>query len=265
MTDPSLKLVLDAYNAAPYVTVWLDTLFGQNVGNALNVAVVNLMAGQGDAAGHRHRGQRRGRQVLGSTSMTSISENLRTAQAPRVDLGGEGTARSRRPLPAVGDLEAAAGASASRSPPGGPRARGLRGVRDPARSGWPRTTASSAGPGTARRRSSSGCATTSRSCTTAPFLEALRHNAIIAVLSLVIQGPIAIGLALLLNRKMRGQSVLRVLIFVPYVISEVVVGLGWSLMLQSTGAANGLLENIGLGAWKQDWLSDPTSRSGPSC
>jgi len=89
------------------------------------------------------------------------------------------------------------------------------------------------------------------------FQDALRHNAIIAVLSLVFQGPIAIGLALLLNRKMRGQSVLRVLIFVPYVISEVVVGLGWSLMLQSNGAANGFLENIGLGSLKQDWLSNP--------
>jgi raffinose/stachyose/melibiose transport system substrate-binding protein len=50
VTDPSLKLVLEAYNEAPYVTVWLDTLFGQNIGNALNVAVVNLMAGQGSAA-----------------------------------------------------------------------------------------------------------------------------------------------------------------------------------------------------------------------
>ncbi|MEP6481733.1 MAG: sugar ABC transporter permease [Rhodoglobus sp.] len=90
------------------------------------------------------------------------------------------------------------------------------------------------------------------------FIEALKHNAMIAVLSLVIQGPIAIGLALLLNRKMRGQSVLRVLIFVPYVISEVVVGIGWSLMLQSHGAVNGFLESVGLGALKQDWLSNPS-------
>jgi raffinose/stachyose/melibiose transport system permease protein len=89
------------------------------------------------------------------------------------------------------------------------------------------------------------------------FIEALKHNVMIAVLSLVIQGPIAIGLALLLNRKMRGQSVIRVLIFVPYVISEVVVGLGWSLILQSGGAANGLLEKVGLADLKQDWLSDP--------
>ena len=89
------------------------------------------------------------------------------------------------------------------------------------------------------------------------FIDALRHNAMIAVLSLVFQGPIAIGLALLLNRKLRGQSVIRVLIFVPYVISEVVVGLGWALMLQSRGAFNGLLEKLGLGALQQDWLSDP--------
>ncbi|MBU1587297.1 MAG: sugar ABC transporter permease [Actinobacteria bacterium] len=90
------------------------------------------------------------------------------------------------------------------------------------------------------------------------FIEALKHNVMIAVLSLVVQGPIAIGLALLLNRKMRGQSVIRVLIFVPYVISEVAVGLGWSLMLQSGGAANGLLEKVGLGDLRQDWLSNPS-------
>jgi raffinose/stachyose/melibiose transport system permease protein len=89
------------------------------------------------------------------------------------------------------------------------------------------------------------------------FQEALTHNGIIVVLSLVLQGPVAILLALLLNRKLRGQSLIRVLIFVPYVISEVVVGTGWSLMLQSNGAVNGLLEKVGLGAFTQDWLSNP--------
>lgn len=89
------------------------------------------------------------------------------------------------------------------------------------------------------------------------FQEALAHNGIIVVLSLVLQGPAAILLALLLNRKLRGQSLIRVLIFVPYVISEVVVGTGWSLMLQTNGALNGLLEKLGLGALQQDWLSNP--------
>ncbi|MCS5717205.1 sugar ABC transporter permease [Herbiconiux sp. CPCC 205763] len=89
------------------------------------------------------------------------------------------------------------------------------------------------------------------------FHAALLHNGMIAVLSLVFQGPVAILLALLLNRRLRGQSIIRVLIFVPYVISEVVVGTGWSLMLQTNGALNGLLENIGLGGLAQDWLANP--------
>jgi len=89
------------------------------------------------------------------------------------------------------------------------------------------------------------------------FLDALKHNGMIVVLSLVMQGPVAIAMALLLNKKMRGKSVIRVLIFVPYVISEVIVGTGWSLMLQTNGAVNDLLTNIGLGAFTQDWLSDP--------
>ncbi|MGX5695540.1 carbohydrate ABC transporter permease [Agromyces soli] len=89
------------------------------------------------------------------------------------------------------------------------------------------------------------------------FHEAVMHNGFIAVMSLVLQGPIALLLALLLNRRMRGQSVIRVLIFVPYVIAEVVVGTGWSLMLQSDGALNDVLEDVGLGAFAQDWLSDP--------
>nr|WP_254069627.1 sugar ABC transporter permease [Herbiconiux sp. VKM Ac-2851] len=89
------------------------------------------------------------------------------------------------------------------------------------------------------------------------FHEALGHNVFIVVMSLVLQGPIALGLALLLNRKLRFQSVIRVLIFVPYVISEVVVGLGWGLMLQSSGAVNGLLDKVGLGAFASDWISEP--------
>jgi raffinose/stachyose/melibiose transport system permease protein len=89
------------------------------------------------------------------------------------------------------------------------------------------------------------------------FRAALWHNAVIVVLSLVLQGPIALGFALLLNQKVRGQSIIRVLIFVPYVIAEVIVGTAFSLMLQTNGAVNGILQSIGLGWLKQDWLSNP--------
>ena len=41
---------LQAFNKAAYSMQYLDTQFGLNVGNALNAAAVNLMAGKGSAA-----------------------------------------------------------------------------------------------------------------------------------------------------------------------------------------------------------------------
>ncbi|WP_066583155.1 extracellular solute-binding protein [Cellulomonas timonensis] len=51
VTDPALQSILEAYNEAPYVEIWMDTTFGQNIGNALNSGVVDMLAGKGDAAG----------------------------------------------------------------------------------------------------------------------------------------------------------------------------------------------------------------------
>lgn len=51
VTDPALLDILEAYNEAAYVQVWLDTAFGQNVGNALNAGVVEMLAGSGTPQG----------------------------------------------------------------------------------------------------------------------------------------------------------------------------------------------------------------------
>ncbi|MBO0985301.1 extracellular solute-binding protein [Rathayibacter sp. SD072] len=48
VTEPYLQDILKAYNSAPYVSQWLDTVYGLNVGNALNVGVVDLLAGKSD-------------------------------------------------------------------------------------------------------------------------------------------------------------------------------------------------------------------------
>ncbi|PFG15890.1 multiple sugar transport system substrate-binding protein/raffinose/stachyose/melibiose transport system substrate-binding protein [Propionicimonas paludicola] len=50
VTDPALQDVLASYDKAAYVSLWLDTMYGQNVGNALNGGVVNMLAGKGTAA-----------------------------------------------------------------------------------------------------------------------------------------------------------------------------------------------------------------------
>lgn len=89
------------------------------------------------------------------------------------------------------------------------------------------------------------------------FLRAIGNNFVILGLSILIQGPLAIGVALLLNRRMRGRTVFRALIFVPYVLAEVIAGLSWKLLLSPRGGINALLESVGLGDLAQPWLANP--------
>ena len=89
------------------------------------------------------------------------------------------------------------------------------------------------------------------------FLGAISHNFFIIVLSLAIQIPFALGLALLLNRDFPGRAVLRLLFFAPYVIAEVIAGIVFQLMLTPGGLVDQSLEAVGLGFLTQLWLADP--------
>ncbi|MDM4762499.1 extracellular solute-binding protein [Galbitalea sp. SE-J8] len=50
VTDPYNVSALEAFNKSGFVSQYLDTLYGANVGNAMNTAVVDLFAGKGSAA-----------------------------------------------------------------------------------------------------------------------------------------------------------------------------------------------------------------------
>lgn len=95
-----------------------------------------------------------------------------------------------------------------------------------------------------------------RALTDPVFISSIGHNLGIVVLSLLIQGPIAIGVALLLNRKIRGQALFRVLIFVPFVLSEVIAALSWKLLLQPQGPLDSVMATLGLSDLRQLWLAD---------
>ena len=97
-----------------------------------------------------------------------------------------------------------------------------------------------------------------RALTDDTFVGAIRNNFFVVALSLAIQGPVAIGLALLLNRKMRGRAVLRLLIFIPYVLSEVVAGLAWKLLLLPNAGFDSFLDFLGWHGDKPNWLADPS-------
>lgn len=49
--DSSLQAAISAQNKAPYSELWFDTLYGENVGTALNTAVVSLLAGKTSVSG----------------------------------------------------------------------------------------------------------------------------------------------------------------------------------------------------------------------
>jgi raffinose/stachyose/melibiose transport system permease protein len=102
-----------------------------------------------------------------------------------------------------------------------------------------------------------GLANYERALSDPVFLGAISHNFFIIVLSLAIQIPFALGLALLLNRDFPGRAVLRLLFFAPYVIAEVIAGIVFKLMLTPDGLVDQSLDAVGLGSLTQLWLADP--------
>jgi raffinose/stachyose/melibiose transport system permease protein len=89
------------------------------------------------------------------------------------------------------------------------------------------------------------------------FTGAVSHNVLVILLSLSVQIPFALLLALMLNRRFRGRSLLRLIFFAPYVISEVITGIVFQLILLPDGLADRTLEGAGLGGFIQGWLADP--------
>jgi ABC-type sugar transport system permease subunit len=88
------------------------------------------------------------------------------------------------------------------------------------------------------------------------FRGAIRHNALLVVLTIVVQLPIALGVALMLNRPLRGRAVLRLIFFAPYVLSEAITAVIWLLMLQPDGLVDRTMQAVGLGGLVQLWVAD---------
>ena len=89
------------------------------------------------------------------------------------------------------------------------------------------------------------------------FHTAVLNNMLIIVLSLTIQIPFSLFLAILLNRRFRGRGIFRVIFFLPYVLSEAVTGVVFTLLLQPGSLIDSGMTHVGLGGFIQDWLGDP--------
>lgn len=90
------------------------------------------------------------------------------------------------------------------------------------------------------------------------FWRALKNNVIFVLASVFGQVPIALVLAIMLNKSNMLQRFLRSAIFMPMILSAVVIGMIWQYIYHpQIGILNFLLDALGLESWKLQWLSDP--------
>src|SRR5579883_1519943 len=86
------------------------------------------------------------------------------------------------------------------------------------------------------------------------FWASVRNNAIYAVGTVTGKVVLALALAVLLNQRLHARSVYRVILFMPVVMSFVVIGLIWSWIYNyQFGLLNNFLGLLNLSALKHDW------------
>lgn len=91
------------------------------------------------------------------------------------------------------------------------------------------------------------------------FWLALQHNAFFVVFFTIL--PIMLGLfltALMTRGKLRGMVIFRTGLFIPQVMSSVVVGIIWRWLFAYDGPINEFLILVGLEGWIRPWLGDFT-------
>lgn len=89
------------------------------------------------------------------------------------------------------------------------------------------------------------------------FWRALKNNVIFVLVSVFGQLPVALVLAIVLHKSNALQRFIRSAVFVPMVLSSVVIGMIWQYIYHpQIGILNFLLDKAGLPHWKLEWLSD---------
>ena len=89
------------------------------------------------------------------------------------------------------------------------------------------------------------------------FWHSLQNTIVFAVVIVPLQSACALGLAVLVNAKVRGTNFFRTVYFLPVVTSMVVVSMLWLFMYQQDGLINSLLAQIGITG--PDWIGDPNT------
>ncbi|MDP5084760.1 MAG: sugar ABC transporter permease [Yoonia sp.] len=95
------------------------------------------------------------------------------------------------------------------------------------------------------------------------FWKSLRNTLMFVLVVAPVQGALALGLALLINQKLRGINIYRAIYFMPVVVSIVVVSLLWRFLYAEEGLLNSILSAFSFGLFEgRDWLGDENTALG---
>jgi len=90
------------------------------------------------------------------------------------------------------------------------------------------------------------------------LVAALSHTLVYAFSVTLLRNAIGLGLALLLNTKVKFRGLFRTVFFLPYMISPIIIGyLFTAIYHPANGLLNGALRLVGLKFMAVDWLNDP--------
>jgi len=88
------------------------------------------------------------------------------------------------------------------------------------------------------------------------FWKSLSNTATYAFLSVPLGMSVALGLAVLLNQRVRGLAFFRTVIFLPQVVAMVVIAVAWRRIYAPDGTVNQVLSAVGLESWTRGWLGE---------
>jgi len=93
------------------------------------------------------------------------------------------------------------------------------------------------------------------------FWNALRNNVWFFIIHMLLQNPIGVALAAMLSvPKLRGRTFYRTVFFLPTMLSFVIVGFTWKLILSPLwGVTPSLMDAVGLRSWFGPWLGQEST------
>lgn len=87
--------------------------------------------------------------------------------------------------------------------------------------------------------------------------KSLQNGLFFAITAIIFMCGIALMLAIAVDRKIRGQTIYRVIFYIPTILSGIVVAIIWKWLYQPIGGPlNNLLLTLGLGNLAKPWLAD---------